>query len=108
VGQQTTPAPDDCVRGIRRSLVSGLARITGDVAVAEDLAHDAIEDEQLEAAVATLPLRHRVVVVLRVHLGYTYAEIADIVGCTPLCARQMYSRSTARLRSLLDEVARHG
>jgi hypothetical protein len=30
------------------------------------------------------------------------------VGCTPLCARQMYSRSTARLRSLLDEVARHG
>jgi RNA polymerase sigma factor (sigma-70 family) len=165
VGQSTTPALDDFVRRIRPSLVSGLARITSDVAVAEGLAHEAIEvvvanwstvatddspaawtwrvalnrnakrhrrieierrhfasqagpssdrlveatpDDQLDSAVATLPVRHRVVVVLRVHLGYTYAEIADIVGCSPLYARQMCSRSTARLRSLLGEAAHHG
>ena len=123
VGHFTTPALDDFVCDIRPSLVSGLARITGDVAVAEDLAHEAIEvvlanwstaathgspsawtwrvalnrnakrlrrveverrhlasqvgpswyglieatpDERLEAAVATLTIRHRVVVVLRV------------------------------------------
>ncbi len=69
---------------------------------------EATPDAQLWAAVAALPLRQRVVVVLRHRDDCSYAEIADIVGCSRDYARQLQRRGIDRLRSLVPERSPDG
>lgn len=59
-------------------------------------------DADLEAALAALPGPRRVVLELRVLEGRSYAQIAEVVGCTPLAARIRVSRSLAWLRTQLE------
>jgi RNA polymerase sigma factor (sigma-70 family) len=69
---------------------------------------EATPDMQLWAAVAALPLRQRIVEVLRVLDDRSYAEIADVVGCSADYARQLHRRGVDRLRSLVPETTVDG
>jgi RNA polymerase sigma factor (sigma-70 family) len=54
-------------------------------------------------ALRQLPARQRAVVVLRYYLGYTAAEIADLIGTAPPTVRVHLMRGLRRLRSVLEE-----
>lgn len=60
--------------------------------------------EQIKVAVGQLPLAQRSIVHLAFFYGYTYPEIAEIVGCpvNTVKTRMFYARE--RLRPLLDEA----
>jgi DNA-directed RNA polymerase specialized sigma24 family protein len=55
--------------------------------------------EDLWQLVAGLPHRQRVVLVMRYHLGYTDAEIAETLGCRRGTVRSLASRALADLRA---------
>lgn len=51
---------------------------------------------------ATLPRRQRAVLVLRYYERLTDAEIADVLGCSPVSVRGYAHRALARLRTDLS------
>jgi RNA polymerase sigma-70 factor (ECF subfamily) len=57
----------------------------------------------LEAAVAQLPARQRLVVVLRHLAGLSTAEVADALGCAPGTVKSTLHAALARLRVELAE-----
>jgi RNA polymerase sigma factor (sigma-70 family) len=59
-------------------------------------------DEDLAAALETLPREQRRALELRVVGGLSYAGVAERLGCTPTAARIRVSRGLARLRARLE------
>ncbi len=55
------------------------------------------------ADLLALPVDARAVLYLTAVEGYTYAEVAEVLGCTEAAARQRASRARRRLRHLLAE-----
>ncbi|MFD4910333.1 MULTISPECIES: SigE family RNA polymerase sigma factor [Kitasatospora] len=68
-------------------------------------------DEQLEAALRSLPPRQRAAVVLRYYTDLPVARVAEELGCSPATARTHLARATRALRERLapeKEVVGHG
>jgi RNA polymerase sigma factor (sigma-70 family) len=59
-------------------------------------------DEDLAAALETLPREQRRALELRVVGGLSYARVAERLGCSPTAARIRVSRGLARLRARLE------
>jgi RNA polymerase sigma-70 factor (ECF subfamily) len=66
----------------------------------EDFAQTALASA-VRAAVARLPEDQRVVVILREYEGFSYKEIAAVVGCTEEAARVRGHRARQALKTLL-------
>ncbi len=62
-----------------------------------------IEVQRLEAALATLPEQHRIVVVLRDVYGMSIQEVADHLGISETAAKVRVHRARKRLRDLVFE-----
>ncbi|MGY1806862.1 SigE family RNA polymerase sigma factor [Blastococcus sp. SYSU D00669] len=62
-------------------------------------------DEQLLAALRTLPPRMRAVVVLRFYEDRSEADTAELLGCSVGTVKTQSSRAVARLRTLLTSGA---
>ena len=60
---------------------------------------DAGDGDELWRALAELPHRQRVVLVMRYYLGYADGEIAETLGCRRGTVRSLASRALADLRS---------
>ena len=56
------------------------------------------ERHYLDDALATLPSRERIALVLRYYEGLSEAEIADAMDCPPGTVKSLVHRGTARLR----------
>lgn len=67
---------------------------------------DKFMDDEVKAALDKLPPQFRAVVLLRDVEGFTYQEIADIVGCPLNTVRSRLSRGRRALRPKLLEYAR--
>lgn len=63
---------------------------------------DSGDGDELWRALAELPHRQRVVLVMRYYLGYADGEIADILGCRRGTVRSLASRALADLRTSLS------
>ena len=59
-------------------------------------------DENVQAAVDTLPYRQRQVLLLRVNEGLTYKQIAERLGLSPRVVLRDLSRAYSQLRLRLD------
>lgn len=83
-------------------LVRYSVMLTGDRDSADDLgAAHTIRDDMWQR-LATLPRRQRAVLVLRYYERLTDAEIADVLGCSPVGVRGYAHRALARLRTDLS------
>ncbi|MCC7492749.1 MAG: sigma-70 family RNA polymerase sigma factor [Fimbriimonadaceae bacterium] len=67
---------------------------------------DDLLDEEVEAAIASLPLEFRIVVVLSDLQDYTYQEIADIAQVPIGTVRSRLFRGRRLLRQALEQYAR--
>lgn len=67
-----------------------------------------IKQEEVRAAIETLPVRYREVVVLRDLEGFSYQEIASILGCPAGTVMSRLGRARERLRLLLAPWQREG
>ena len=77
----------------------------GQSQAAENQAVSDMGVESLGAALATLPVEQRQVFLLKSYYGYTYADIARIVGCPEGTAK---SRLHHAVRALRDELKGSG
>jgi len=62
-----------------------------------------LEREEVRAAIESLPRLYREVVVLRDLEGFSYQQIAAILGCPAGTVMSRLNRARERLRSLLDQ-----
>jgi RNA polymerase sigma-70 factor (ECF subfamily) len=62
--------------------------------------------EALDKAMQRLSVRHRSVVELTYHFGYSYVEIAEIVGCPVNTVKTRMFHARAQLRRILETLAR--
>ncbi|HJP35738.1 MAG: RNA polymerase sigma factor [Gammaproteobacteria bacterium] len=62
--------------------------------------------ESLEKAMRRLSPNHRSVVELTYHFGYSYIEIAEIMGCPVNTVKTRMFHARARLRRILETLAR--
>ncbi len=58
--------------------------------------------QQLKNALDTLAMEHRSVVILRDLQGYSYEEMAQMLGCEVGTVKSRLHRARTQLRSLLD------
>lgn len=81
-----------------------LKRRSMNAALPDDIAQ-VVEPEDLRVAVALLGLspHQRSSIVLRYFAGYTYKEVADIIGSTPSAVSVHITRGRRRLRRALEE-----
>lgn len=63
-----------------------------------------VERARVATALAALPARQRLAVVLRFYEDLSEAEAAEVMGCRTGTVKSMTSRGAARLRELLGEV----
>ena len=70
-------------------------------AASEGLTRDLIEKDLVYRAIMLLPPKQRAVVELTYQFGYSYDEIAEIVGCPPNTVKTRMFHARARLRELL-------
>jgi RNA polymerase sigma-70 factor (ECF subfamily) len=63
-----------------------------------------LEREEVHAAIESLPLLHREMIVLRDIEGFSYQQIAVIVGCPAGTVMSRLGRAREKLRRLLREV----
>ncbi|WP_020138375.1 SigE family RNA polymerase sigma factor [Streptomyces sp. 351MFTsu5.1] len=75
-----------------------------ETAMATDVSADVAERSRLEAALAQLPPKQRVAVVLRYYQDLPESQVADVLGCPVGTARSHAARGVARLRRLLADV----
>lgn len=61
------------------------------------------EKERLMAALAQLPTRERAAIVLREIEGLSTAEVAGILGSTPVTVRSQVAKAMSRLQTILSE-----
>ena len=59
----------------------------------------------LDRAIASLPKQQRAMVILRTHEGLTYAEIAEILGCSIGNCKATYHNAIKKLREILKHDA---
>jgi RNA polymerase sigma factor (sigma-70 family) len=69
----------------------------------EEHAANAEQRRRLVAALAELPERHRIPVVLRHVLGLSYAEVAQVQGCPVGTAKAHVARGVSGLRLILGD-----
>jgi RNA polymerase sigma factor (sigma-70 family) len=67
-----------------------------------------VEKDLVYRAVALLPPKQRAVVELTYFHGYSYGEIAEIVGCPENTVKTRMFHARSRLKELLGEYARAG
>ena len=61
--------------------------------------------ERYERALESLPKRQREAVILRIELGYSYPEIADVMGWpTSSAARMAVTRAVERVAELMQDL----
>ncbi len=103
-----TTVANQC-RSLRRTRwfrVVRQAEVWGAGAVSRSAEDAAIDRSELQRALARLPKRHLLPLVLRYHLDLSTAEIADVLGCTPAAAKLRVHRALRALRPELGlEVA---
>jgi RNA polymerase sigma-70 factor (ECF subfamily) len=63
-----------------------------------------LEREEVRAAIASLPGPYREVVVLRDIEGFSYRQIAEIVGCPAGTVMSRLGRAREKLRQLLGQL----
>ncbi|MET7695704.1 SigE family RNA polymerase sigma factor [Streptomyces sp. NPDC005483] len=107
-------APEPYVRKVmvRAAARSGQRRWWGErpveqlpeTAMAGDVSTDVAERSRLEAALAQLPPKQRVAVVLRYYQDLPEGQVAEVLGCPVGTARSHAARGVARLRLLLADV----
>lgn len=78
-----------------------------DVAVDSDISTLQLQD-LLDKALGRLPPRHRSVVELTYHFGYSYIEIAEILGCPVNTVKTRMFHARAKLRRILGVLAKRG
>jgi RNA polymerase sigma-70 factor (ECF subfamily) len=89
----------------RRNIVLEIPDDTLDVRPVEGAALEQlrfITASEVARAIASLPVEHRLVVLLEVE-GFSEAEIADIAHCAPGTVKSRLSRAKAKLRAALQE-----
>lgn len=59
---------------------------------------DLAEVDAIQRALAALPDRQRLALVLCDHAGLTYAEVAEAVGCTPAAVKVLIHRARTNFR----------
>ncbi len=59
------------------------------------------ERKKLAEAVETLPERQREAVVLRVHEGHSFNEVAGIMGCSVGAAKASYHQGVKKLKETI-------
>ena len=69
---------------------------------------DGRHDDEMWAAIISLPPRQRAVLVLRYYEDLTEQQIADALGCRPGTVKSQASAALASLRSRLDLPTRAG
>lgn len=69
-----------------------------------DSTGDVVDRDEMLALLRRLPARQRAVLVLRHYEGLPDAEIADIMGCSPVTVRSNAHRGLASLRAMLEEA----
>jgi RNA polymerase sigma factor (sigma-70 family) len=62
--------------------------------------------ESLDKALQQLSASHRTVVELTYHFGYSYVEISKIVGCPVYTVKTRMFHARARLRRIMETLAR--
>jgi len=77
-------------------------------AASEGLTRDLIEKDLVYRAIMLLPPKQRAVVELTYQFGYSYEEIAEIVGCPPNTVKTRMFHARAKLRELLPELGHEG
>lgn len=89
----------------RRRLVRWLPLLP-DQHTSERLDHRAVEQAQVEAALAQLSVEHRAPLLLHVVGGFSYAEIAQLLNITENAVRMRISRGRAAFRAAYgDDLA---
>ncbi|WP_344446285.1 SigE family RNA polymerase sigma factor [Kitasatospora nipponensis] len=73
-----------------------------DMASAEEGAYDALERDQLKAALQGLQRRQREVLVLRYYADMTEAQVAEVLGVSVGAVKAYGSRGLAALRVLME------
>ena len=61
--------------------------------------------ERLRAALSTLPIRQRAVVVLRFYEDRSEAEVAQLLGCSVGTVKSQSAKALTKLRERLDEIS---
>lgn len=74
-----------------------------DMASAEEGAYDALERDQLKAALKGLQRRQREVLVLRYYADLTEAQVAEVLGISVGSVKAYGSRGIAALRVLMEQ-----
>lgn len=72
----------------------------------DDAADSVVGRDQMLALLRRLPTKQRAVLVLRHYEGLPDAEIADLLGTSPVTVRTNAHRGLAALRAMLDEELR--
>jgi RNA polymerase sigma-70 factor (ECF subfamily) len=97
-GRGSVRSLDDPGAGSGLGLVATLSGVEGDAAAK---AVEAEERAQVRQAVARLKPIYREIVHLRVYEDLTYAEIAELLGCSASAAKQRMFQATQLLRKEL-------
>lgn len=90
-------------RSVRRGRWFRVLRLEEVPEVPRQFGEEAIvERTELERALARLPRKHLLPLVLRYHLDLPVAEVADVLGCTPGAAKLRIHRALQALRPELE------
>ena len=92
---------------LRRAVVNGCRsagrRQTRERRPADDPGVGDLGADEMFDALAALPDRQRIALVLRFYEDLSGAEIADVLGCRPGTVKALVHRGLARLREVLGE-----
>lgn len=102
--RRRTKGPEFVLFGRTRSDRGGLQdRLPDERERPEELFERNALSEKLSVAIAGLPEAFREVVVLRYFEGFSYRQIAAVLGCPAGTVMSRLNRAKAELRSVLDE-----
>jgi RNA polymerase sigma-70 factor (TIGR02947 family) len=103
--KQRRPSEVSVDRITERDLADGAAHVPAGLRSAEAEVLDALPDNEIKAAMATLPEGFQTVVYYAYVQGYTYAETAAILGIPMGTVMSRASRGRQRLRIALAHLA---
>ena len=90
--------------GRRERMERALAREPAESADPSTVAQERMRFQELMAAVARLPERHREAIGLR-HSGLSFQEVGQVLGCSEDAAKMLYHRAVRGLRAAVPEAA---
>lgn len=94
-----------CIDELRHAEKAPLAEIPGwETASADDTEEEALRHVSVQAALASLPVEHRAVVLLVDGEGLSYREAAEVLGCRSGTVASRLSRARDSLRAALSDV----